>query len=491
MSSLRRENHLETLAFLGRLERDGAKALQAPVFSAYGGQGYGNAGGHYGSPIWQPWQPGSKYDYQAEAGDLWRNSAVACCLAWYADNFPEPEMRVMRRNDAGDEDPVPDHPLIRLLRNPNPYQTWHTIAKGLVLSYRTDGNAYLMVAKGPAYDPGDPIQLWWMPHYRVWPRWDTTGDQYLGWWDYQVDGRIIHLDPDQVIHFRDGVDPYYDRLGLAALKSLLREVCTDNSAAGFTAAIMRNMGVIGYAISPANPEDTFGDKVDRDEMAKSFQERFLGEGRGKVLVNSRGVKVDKIGMSPEELALDRIMKIPESRICAAMRLPAMVVGLAVGSEQRTFANYAEARRAAYEDGIIPMQKEIAATINRRLMPLLGDPLRERFEFDYSNVQCMSESEDARFKRFGEAYQKNRIITLNQALTATGHEPVPGGDKFADGSTPQEGPRVPPAPAMPGAVPTPSSLTDPDDAEQDGPAAKSLRAEAMEVLKLARERMGAA
>jgi phage portal protein BeeE len=230
-----------------------------------------------------------------------------------------------------------------------------------VLSYRTDGNAYLMVARGTT---GFPAQLWWMPHFRLWPRWATSGNEYMGWWDYQVDGRIIPLGTDQVVHFRDGIDPYNDRLGMAPLKSALREVCSDNQGAGFTASIMRNMGVVGYMLSPSDPAGTFGEEEDRKEIADLLRGALRGREPGPPDgLRPRG-KVERIGMTPEELALDRIMKIPESRICAAMRLPAMVVGLAVGAEQRTFANYAEARKAAYEDGIIPMQKEFASVINR-------------------------------------------------------------------------------------------------------------------------------
>jgi HK97 family phage portal protein len=488
--SLRDHDDSAAKAWLGRLERDGAKALSAPVFSGYGGQGYGGNGGLLGAPMYAPWQPGAKHDYQAEAGDTWRNSAVAACLAWYADNFPEPGMRVVRRKRDGSEVPVPDHPLVRLLQQPNPYQSWHSIAKGLVTSYRTDGNAFLMIAKSPGHMPGDPLQLWWLPHFRVWPRWDTSGNQYLGWWDYQVDGRVIKLGTDQVVHFRDGIDPYNDRLGMAALKSTLREVCSDNQGAGYTASIMRNMGVVGYMLSPSEAGGNFGDKDEREEMASVFQERYAGENRGRPGIFNHGVKVDRLGMTPEELALDRIMAIPESRICAAMRLPAMVVGLAVGAEQRTFANYAEARRAAYEDGIIPLQKEMAATINRVLLPLTGDPRSERFEFDYGKVQCLSESEDARFVRYGDAYMKNRLVVLNEARAALGLEPTEGGDRFADGSTPEEGPQAPPPPVAPGQQP-PGEGDEPAPDEtpvedEAGDETKALVAETRELM--ARVRM---
>ena len=153
--------------------------------------------------------------------------------------------------------------------------------------------------------------------------------------------------------------------------------------------------------------------------------------------------------------------------------------LAVGAEQRTFANYAEARRAAYEDGIIPMQKEFSATINRVLLPLLGDPRRERFEFDYSRVQCLSESVDARFVRYGDAYQKNKLVVLNEARVALGLEPAVGGDRFADGSTLADGPQAPAPPPPPAPSGPPKDEEPPADETAD--ETKALVAESRELM----------
>ena len=486
--SQRKAQNIGALALFGRLVVSGMKALMAPVFSAFGGSGYGTNGGLYGSSAFAPWQPGAKRDYRADAGDLWRNSAVASCLAWYGDNSPIPKKRVVRRDkETGELVPVPDHPLIRVLDRPNPYYNWHDLLKALTLSYRCDGNGFLLISKPIGHLPGEPVNLWWIDHRRIWPRWSTTGDQYLGWWDYQVDGRIIRLEVDQVIHFRDGVDPHNDRLGLCALKSTLREVCSDNQGASYTSAIMRNMGVVGYAISPLSPQDNFGHKDERDEIADSFVEANGGENSGRPLVASLGMKIDRLGMTPEELALDKIMKIPESRICAAMRLSAMVVGLAVGAEQRTFSNYEEARKAAYEDGLIPLQTAFAATINQVLMPLLGEP-GDVFEFDYDSISFMRENQDAKFDRYGKAYQVYRVITLNMALKALGYAPVAGGDKFADGSLPADGPSVPAKPPALAIAPPGDQQDDEGDQEDEDEveAAKALMARVEAVLARAEE-----
>ena len=488
--NLRQDDHIKTLSFLGRLERDGAKALAlpAPIFSGYGGQGYGNAGGVYGSPIFQPWLPGAKSDYVAEAGDTWRNATVAICLGWRGVNLAEPEPVVERLQPDGKTwAVVPDHPLARLIRKPNPYYGWSTLIKAWDLSYTTDGNAYWMLARGL---DGMPMGIYPIPHFRIWPRWNTSGNQYIGWWDYQVDGRIIKLDPAAVVHFRDGVDPYYDWLGLSALKSCLREVCSDNQFAGYTAALARNMGVVPYVISPTEANATI-DADDQDAISEAFSEKTTGENRGKPLVSSGSIRVDRLGLSPEEMALDKITNVPESRVVAACKLNSQVVNLTSGQGTKTYSNYPEARKAAYEDGLIPDLKALAWVVNDVLTPLLGDPSRERFRFDFSKVAGLGEGQDAKASRYGDAYQKNKGVTLNEYRTlGLDLPPVPGGDKFADGSTPEEGPSVPPPPAdAMEAVEADGQPDATDDEPADEEETKALRAEAREVLKLARERMG--
>ena len=84
-----------------------------------------------------------------------------------------------------------------------------------------------------------------------------------------------------------------------------------------------------------------------------------------------------------------------------MRLNGMVVNLAVGVEQRTFANYEEARKAAYEDGLIPMQGEIAHTINHHLMALFGDPVTLRARMKASSRTAAYTHDPMRSPRGGE------------------------------------------------------------------------------------------
>ena len=441
---LRDHDHGRTRDFLGRLERGDLKALQPPTPDLYGAANIAAAG---------PWgitgtilggqQAGATRDYAAQAGAVWKNSAVAIGLSWFADNLPEPRPRVARRKADGSTDYRTDLPAVRTMRRPNRFYRWATLITACNLSYRVDGNAFILIARNPFFRKGDPVELYWVDHRHIRPRADASGPYWERW---TGKGWKRH-ELDEVIHLRDGIDPDNPRLGCSALKRCLREVCTDNEAATYHEAILRNMGVVGVVIQPADEDDGFGSPEEREAIADTFVDKTTGNRRGRPLVSSIRWKLDQLGVKPDEMALDQILKIPESRICGALRLPAMVLGLAVGAEQRTFSNYGEARKAAYEDAVIPFLKLVAEAFTDDLLPLLEGQDGDEVDFDYSAVQCLGESEDAKFARYGDAYQTNKGITRNEYRSGIGLETVETGDTFADGTSPEPAEAEAPAGAV--------------------------------------------
>jgi hypothetical protein len=75
-----------------------------------------------------------------------------------------------------------------------------------------------------------------------------------------------------------------------------------------------------------------------------------------------------------------------------MGIPAIVAGLGAGLDRSTFTNMGEAREAAYEAGIIPMQRILAEDIRFQLLPDFepADPGQFRFGFDLSKVRVLQE-----------------------------------------------------------------------------------------------------
>jgi hypothetical protein len=78
-------------------------------------------------------------------------------------------------------------------------------------------------------------------------------------------------------------------------------------------------------------------------------------------------------------------------VTAVLGIPAIVAGLGAGLDRSTFTNMAEAREAAYEAGLIPMQRILGEDIRFQLLADFGDdPFAFRFGFDLSKVRVLQE-----------------------------------------------------------------------------------------------------
>lgn len=395
--------------------------------------------------------PGSRLNWAQMAGDPWRNSAVAVAIEWARRNFPQasPIVRHKHENDI-----IEGHALTTLLYRPNPYYAGRTLWAGTLLSWIADGNAYWLKVRDGA---GRVVELWYLPHFQVTPRFTDKGVLLYGVNDGQAKKTY---DARDIVHFRNGIDPDNALRGLSPLKAVLREIATDNECTVYDASLLRNMGIPGVIISPE--AGTTIDDAGAQTIKQRFTEKFTGDKRGEPLILPSPIKVDAPGFNPEDMALDRIRNVPEARITGAIGIPAMVLGLAVGENQRTYSNMKEAREAAAEEFLIPTYSSIADDVDMQLVgvydegrrlfaPELGNPTTERFDFDITKLRMLSDDVNAMADRWGKLYQAG-LATRGEGREAVGLEDrgeedavfVAQAHGLDDPNAPEPVPVVPPA-----------------------------------------------
>lgn len=336
--------------------------------------------------------PNSRFDYQSKVGDGTGSSTVMAPLLWIARTFPEAPPMMWRQLENGQEESEPNHPLLRLLQRPNPFYTGPIMWMATVVDWNVDGNAYWLKVR----DAGGRLrELWWAPHWTVEPKGDA--DTFITHYEYRPGDETVRLAPEDVVHFRFGMDGDDPRKGYSPLKSVLREVFTDDEAATFTASLLRNMGVPGLMMSPESgapppsPDDV--------ELTRQYMKaQFGGDNRGEALVMSGATKVQQFGFSPEQMLLKELRRIPEERVTAVLGVPAMVAGLGAGLDRSSFTNMNEAREMAYESNVIPSQRIIAEDMRFSLLPDYGEePWSWRVGFDLSKVRVLRDDEDKRLR----------------------------------------------------------------------------------------------
>lgn len=359
------------------------------------------AGGALNQLIWRSratWQillNRTRFDYRAEVGDPATNSIVGSVVNWMARNFPDAPVRIVHE---GTTDiafrPAATGPgyMLRLLEKPNPYYSGPLQWMATIIDY-VRGDAYWYKRRSPRA-PGNPasgrvVELWWLPRGMMEPKWDTRNPRaFIDWYEYTVDGVGYAIDPKDIVHFRNGINPANPRKGVDQLEMLLREIFTDDEAANFTASLLHNLGVPGVIIAPSNTTTGMAGKVDAEAVKKKFQETFGGDRRGQPMVLTGPSDIKVLSFNPQEMDLKALRRVPEERISGVLGVPAVVAQLGAGLDRSTFTNYGEARAAAYTEGIIPKHRFIAADLENQLLPEFGNPDGLDVWFDWTVVAAM-------------------------------------------------------------------------------------------------------
>jgi HK97 family phage portal protein len=407
------------------------------------------------------------------------NSIVVAVTGWIGRTFPEAPVRVWSRKQDGDE-VVYDHDLALLVESPNPGYGGPLLWMATLADFLLTGNAYwLKVRSGLGVE-----ELWWLPSMFVEPKWDTK-ESYIDWYDYRPEGKENRIPVDDIVHFKHGLDPDNPRKGKSPLGAVLSEIMTDEEASLYTKTILKNLGVPGVVISPE--EDMYASDEELEEIKQRFQERMSGDHRGEPLVLTRKTNVSMISFSPEQLNLRDLRRVPEERIAAVFGLPAIIAGLGAGLDRSTFANYAEAREAAYDDLIIPMQRILASTLQIQLLPdfvgglgTRGSARARRFRvgFDLSEVRVLQEDQNKLATRL-VLLLEGGAFTPNEVRAALGKPPAT--DWAADlrhqkgtvKPVKEEEPEPEPPPMLPGMPGVDGLLEDGGEPGEDGEAPEEL------------------
>jgi HK97 family phage portal protein len=365
------------------------------VKSAMRFPGYGS---NYANHYIGAWGNRGVIDFAANAGDPMDNSIVAATLGWIGRTYPEAPIRIMRETAKGEE-AVPGHPLGALLKRPNPYYSGAQMWTPLMMSYILDGNAYLIKERTLG---GGVLALWYVPHWTMEPRWPADGSVFIDHYDYKVDGKVTQYAVEDVVHLPNGRDPKNMRKGLSQLKAALREIYTDNEITQYEAAMVQNRGTPGAIISPMTADQTLSEK-EAAWVSENYFEKTTGANRGKPIVSLAAINVATPSFSPADMNLRQMRWTPEERISALIGIPAIVVGLGAGLEHATFANYQQAREAAYESFLMPVQSIIDEELTTQLMPDFGGDPALRVAHDYNDVRVLQPDLDAVFARVEKVF----------------------------------------------------------------------------------------
>jgi HK97 family phage portal protein len=352
-------------------------------------------------------------------------SVVMSVVQWVQRAWAEAPPIVVTVDEDGELDYEPGSRAAALLLNPNPAYGFDELFAGVLYSWMWAGNCYLLKIRNGL---GKVVEIWWVPHWMIRPRWPMGGGQFISHYEYTPgNGATIDIDPADVIHLRSGMDPKNPRLGLSQIQSALPELFVDITASEMSASLVNNHGVPGLVVSP-DSEDGISEPQARD-AERRINAKTRGGNRGRTIVMTGRAKVSQFGFDPSRMGLDSLHDIAEERVCSLTGVPSAVVGFSAGLEQtRVGASMTELRKLAWANCVIPNQRQVANQLTRQLLREFDNRENAMIVFDLRKVEALKESRNELVERVDKAIQGG-WLTVAKGKTMVGIEPEPGDDVY--------------------------------------------------------------
>jgi len=346
------------------------------------------------------------------------NSAVVACLQVLGTSFSEAQLSVKKYDSEGYEQDVLNHPLTKLMRRPNPYMSGDIIQQYIINAMHVSGDAYLLKQKNNA---GQVVALYPLMPEEVKPQ--GTKEDLITFYEYETNNQKFIIRPEDIVHIRLGLDPNNHKKGFAPLRSVLREIYGDESAGQLATALLANSGVPSVLITPRTEYSPTPEEA--EQIARTYQQKTAGKNKGKPLVVTGAMKVEKMAFSPTELDIGTLRRVPEERISAVLGVPAILAGLGSGLERATYSNAETLREFFTENKLIPLWKQVGEELTQQLLLKDYEETEEiTAYYDYSNVRALQQDMDELFNRLNVGVQGG-WITVAEAREQVG---LPTNDK---------------------------------------------------------------
>lgn len=292
------------------------------------------------------------------------------------------------------------HPVLELLRRPNPGQGQAELFEALFGQVLLSGNGYLEAVGADANTKRLPAELHVLRSERM-----SVVPGADGWpvaFDYTVSGRKHRFDmtagPAPVCHIRS-FHPGDDHYGLSPLQAAAVAVDVHNSASAWSKALLDNAARPSGAIIYRGADGQGNLSADQyDRLVLEMESHHQGaRNAGRPLLLEGGLDWKAMGFSPSDMEFHQTKQAAAREIAQAFGVPPMLVGI---PGDATYANYAEAHRAFCRLTVLPLATRVSAAVAWFLSEHLGDEIGLRPDPD--QIPALSDERDQHWGRIGQA-----------------------------------------------------------------------------------------
>lgn len=368
----------------------------------------------------EPWDAGNPrqqrealYRYMMDGYSA--DEVFYACTEELASSAAEPRLVAVRKTTKGVEQ-IKDHPVLDIFEHPNPFTSGYDLIAGLIMWRFIAGNAYIEKVRSGA---GKIVELWPLRPDRMWVIPDEV--QHIRGWEYRIGGRPYPLPVRDVIHVhtRMVMDDYY---GMPPARPAAMRIDTATAMRAFTHAFFQNAGVPAGLL-------TFEKQVGAAEVQMTrdrFRNDYGGRNAHGVLVlggigQGNNVQYTPMGLPLGErgLVMPELDEIIDAKTAMVFGVPLELIGARLGMIHGNRSTTKEARAGFWDETLMPLYQEIAATLTLALQPEYGD--FDYLEFDTSTVKALQEDENAKTDRVVKQLHAG-LISVQEGRVDLGREP---------------------------------------------------------------------
>lgn len=321
-------------------------------------------------------------------------STVYACVRMISQDMAMLKPFIRRELPSGGYRREQQHPLNKLFRRPNRWQTRFEFVSYMLTSLCLRGNAFIVVERDR---DANPIELVPIAPDRATIMLTDDGELW-----YRINSRRLGyglvVPPDDMIHLKNiSMDSYVGVSPIAIAQDVIGLALATQQHGGI---LFRQGGQIGGVISHPGKLS----KEASDRIANSWRETHSGvQNAHKAAILEEGMKFDKIAITNEEaqfiesrrfsvLEIGRLYGVPPHRL---------------GELDKATLNNIEQQNQQYVDGALkPIAESVEQLFNHHLL----------FEDERSFLECKFDFDDMTRSDLLTRYQAYQVGTLNGWLS---------------------------------------------------------------------------
>lgn len=289
-------------------------------------------------------------------------------------------------------------PLHELLERPNPAQSYASWLTELIAFGKLTGNRYIYgIGPDTGVNAKKYTELYVMPSQIMEI---VSGGIMQPVQKYKIEYNGSYEMPAECIcHIKD-FNPYYDGTGShlygqSPLRAGLRNLTTNNEAVQTGVKYLQNQTARGLLMADEGDIN----EVQAQQLKDKFRQQFQGANNaGDVIITPKKLSWVNFGLNASDVSLIEQYNASIKDLCNIYNVPVQLLN---NTDASTYNNMKEAKKALYQNAVIPELVKIKDELNRWLAPQYGNNLC--IEFDFSMIPEMSEDMDKVVDQLSKAW----------------------------------------------------------------------------------------